>query len=486
MISIGKCKGTLPAWVAWALALTMVPSGYVNAASPQSKVYDEAAEGARQIADALIEAKKEHKRVLLEIGANWCGPCRLLHAFFESEKSVNAVLKAGYVVVLIDNDHNQELSAKYFYDVDFGLPVIVILADDGLYLTTKNSDELVTGGDYNAEKTVAFLQAWAPQPRDALIRQLVKMYIDTYADTLADSTSSSLNRRFQPLLQIGTEVVPYLIEIMKIPSNGVDGKILARYGCAYMAIGKLLATSGDYNSEKTLAYVEAGLHKSRDELIRELIKIYIGQDQNSNGRFLQPVCALGEEAIPYLIESIKKLNPTYRAYYAIGKLHTIAKSAVPILAEQFNASSSMESAVADTLIQFGPDAREALSTVIAAFQGPDYSHLKIDDAAVRAYFSGSSDKLHPISNPLQIDAARILVHLDPDYPQLLPTLQAWLKSPNVLYRRFAANIIGVLGSAEAKSALTEALKDEDAWVRKNAARALKVMVDSGVSKPIAH
>lgn len=127
------------------------------------KIYDESADGARQLADALALAKAQHKRVLLQFGANWCVPCHELHEFLEADKNVVEALKRHYVVVMVDvnKGHNANLCVKYGQPV--GLPTIVILEDDGKKLTTENPAQWVEGRHYNPEKALAFLKEYAPK-----------------------------------------------------------------------------------------------------------------------------------------------------------------------------------------------------------------------------------------------------------------------------------------------------------------------------------
>ena len=96
----------------------------------------EKADGTKQIADALSVAKKEHKRVLLQFGANWCGWCHKLHKLFQTDEKIAAKLKDSYVVVLIDvnQGHNADTDEKYGKPTKHGLPVIVVLDTDGKLL----------------------------------------------------------------------------------------------------------------------------------------------------------------------------------------------------------------------------------------------------------------------------------------------------------------------------------------------------------------
>lgn len=125
-------------------------------------IYDENADGAKQIADALALAKKEHKRMLLQFGANWCGWCHKLHKLFESDNSIAQELEASYVVAMIDvnKGHNQSLVTKYGAE-GFGLPFIVILDEDGKHLTSQRTGELEEGNHHDPKKVLAFLNEWA-------------------------------------------------------------------------------------------------------------------------------------------------------------------------------------------------------------------------------------------------------------------------------------------------------------------------------------
>jgi thiol-disulfide isomerase/thioredoxin len=126
-------------------------------------VYDQSADGSKQISDALIIAKKEGKRVLLQFGANWCGWCLMLHKLFETNKDIAQQLKSNYVVVTIDvnQGHNKEVDKKYGHPTQYGLPVIVILDADGKQLTTKNTSELEEGNHHDPDKVMAFLKEWS-------------------------------------------------------------------------------------------------------------------------------------------------------------------------------------------------------------------------------------------------------------------------------------------------------------------------------------
>jgi thiol-disulfide isomerase/thioredoxin len=130
----------------------------------QPKIYDESADGAKLMADALDRANQEGKHVLIEFGANWCSGCHTLRLLLETNQSVSAELRKNYVVVMIDvnKGHNQDIVEKYGPTL-FGLPTIAVSDMKGRKLTTQNVAELETGEEYSPDKVMTFLKKWSPQ-----------------------------------------------------------------------------------------------------------------------------------------------------------------------------------------------------------------------------------------------------------------------------------------------------------------------------------
>src|SRR5690242_16586903 len=111
-------SATLGFVVMVAVASVMVLPRASAADAPKSNrpdIYDESLDGTKQVADALANAKKENKNVLIQFGANWCGWCHKLHSLFNKDQEVGAELKGHYVLVLVDvnKGHNSELVKKY-------------------------------------------------------------------------------------------------------------------------------------------------------------------------------------------------------------------------------------------------------------------------------------------------------------------------------------------------------------------------------------
>ena len=148
------------------LTLSFHPHGLSAADEPTANkhpIYDESADGQAQIATAVTIAQEQHKRVLLQFGANWCIWCRQLHMLFSTDSTLSGFLKSNYVVTTIDlnKDHNKSLVS--LYKAKRSLPFLVVLDSDGKHLTTKQTDDLEEGDHHSPQKVMSFLKEWAPK-----------------------------------------------------------------------------------------------------------------------------------------------------------------------------------------------------------------------------------------------------------------------------------------------------------------------------------
>lgn len=159
----------LAGWVAPAVAR----AGDAPGKKKLPKIYDTKADGDKQIAEALAKAKRDHKRVLLKFGANWCVWCHRLHELFKFDKAIAKKLLYEYEVVLIDVDtvdgkqHNAEISKRYGDAAKLGLPALVVLDADGKRLVTQETGSLEKGDHHDPAKVLAFLEKWQAKPASA-------------------------------------------------------------------------------------------------------------------------------------------------------------------------------------------------------------------------------------------------------------------------------------------------------------------------------
>jgi thiol-disulfide isomerase/thioredoxin len=143
-----------------ALALVVPPCGAAVAAPPAPKLaiasfseletplpypYDEAANADAQVARAKARAKAHHKLLLVDLGGNWCGDCRILSATMDRPE-LKAFVARHYELVMVDVgrfDKNLQVPAHWGITERLeGVPALLVV--------DPKSDELLDQGRVSA------------------------------------------------------------------------------------------------------------------------------------------------------------------------------------------------------------------------------------------------------------------------------------------------------------------------------------------------
>jgi uncharacterized protein len=77
---------------------------------------------------AFDQAKREHKLVLLHLGAGWCHWCHVMEHVTYRDPTVVALIRAHYVAIHVDQDSRPDLSNRY---EDYGWPATILFDASG-------------------------------------------------------------------------------------------------------------------------------------------------------------------------------------------------------------------------------------------------------------------------------------------------------------------------------------------------------------------
>jgi thiol:disulfide interchange protein len=127
-------------------------------------IYDPARDPANDLEQAILKAQKENKRIMLELGGDWCIWCRYMDDFYASHADILQVRAENYVLVKINvSEENSNDDFLSDFPAPGGYPHIYILDSDGTLLHSQDTVELEDGGSsYVPEVFMAFLKKWAP------------------------------------------------------------------------------------------------------------------------------------------------------------------------------------------------------------------------------------------------------------------------------------------------------------------------------------
>lgn len=126
--------------------------------------YDPARNAEQDILEAVAEADRAGKRVLLEVGGEWCIWCHIMDAYFEKNPELLAYREKNFVMLKINfSEENKNEQALSRYPQINGYPHLFVLDRDGKLLHSQDTGQLEEGKSYNQDKFMAFLKEWSPR-----------------------------------------------------------------------------------------------------------------------------------------------------------------------------------------------------------------------------------------------------------------------------------------------------------------------------------
>ena len=126
-----------------------------------SKYYDDQRDPFADAKDAINRAAKSNRNVLIEIGGNWCTWCKKMDAFLEKNPEVYQSLHSKYVVLKINvSDSNENEAFMKALPPVLGYPHMYVSTGTGKMLLSKDTAELLEGGNYSVERWIEFLTKW--------------------------------------------------------------------------------------------------------------------------------------------------------------------------------------------------------------------------------------------------------------------------------------------------------------------------------------
>jgi len=133
-----------------------------------SRHYDPDRDPAADGRAALRLARRTGRRVLIEVGGDWCSWCRRLDRFIRDHPGLRAALHRGFVVLKVNvSDTNDNADFMAGLPKPLGYPHVYIAERDGRILHSQDTAAWLVDGSYSPRRFRQFLDHWkadAPQP----------------------------------------------------------------------------------------------------------------------------------------------------------------------------------------------------------------------------------------------------------------------------------------------------------------------------------
>ena len=125
--------------------------------------YDENADANADVNAAFARARAEHKRVLIDLGGNWCGDCRILAAVMDLPE-IRAFVDTHYIVVVVDVgrfDRNLQIPARFGITERLeGVPSVLIADPDGKLIDRGHISALADARSMTPQALADWLAEW--------------------------------------------------------------------------------------------------------------------------------------------------------------------------------------------------------------------------------------------------------------------------------------------------------------------------------------
>jgi len=112
--------------------------------------------------NAIVKAKEENKRIILDVGGEWCIWCHRLDAFIENDAEIKGFLNNNFITVKVNfSPENKNEKFLSQYPAIKGYPHMFVLDSDGKFLHSQDTGLLEKEKSYDKEKILEFLKQWA-------------------------------------------------------------------------------------------------------------------------------------------------------------------------------------------------------------------------------------------------------------------------------------------------------------------------------------
>lgn len=141
----------------------MVWAGWSGTAQVLSRqIYPPVSASPANVNAAIAEAKRTHRRVIVDFGGDWCGDCQVLNIYFHQSPNAD-LLEKNFVLVDVNIGHidqNLEIGEQYGVVLRKGVPALAVLDGDGKVVYAQKNGEFEDMRNMKPTDVTNFLNKW--------------------------------------------------------------------------------------------------------------------------------------------------------------------------------------------------------------------------------------------------------------------------------------------------------------------------------------
>jgi thiol:disulfide interchange protein len=130
-----------------------------------SVVYDPKRDPIADASAALQLARATDRRVLIEVGGDWCSWCHVLNKFLDERPDVKRRMHEVFVVLKVNfSDENPNSDFLRRFPEPIGYPHMYVADNNGAVLHSQTTAVFLQDGGYSAQRWMKFFDQWATEP----------------------------------------------------------------------------------------------------------------------------------------------------------------------------------------------------------------------------------------------------------------------------------------------------------------------------------
>ena len=114
----------------------------------------------------ISKAQQQQKRILLQVGGDWCNWCGRLAEFMRKRERVRTLLDQHFLIMKVASQSKHADAFLADYPKINAYPFVYVLSPAGELLHAQDMEELELGEGYNEEAFVEFLVDWGASGGD--------------------------------------------------------------------------------------------------------------------------------------------------------------------------------------------------------------------------------------------------------------------------------------------------------------------------------
>lgn len=147
------------------MLLPLVSQVYASQVSSElpvfSRVYDEQRDPYADGRKALKLAEETHRKVLIEVGGDWCSWCHVLDRFIKDHPRLESRLHEIFVVLKVNiSDSNDNVEFMRAFPWVQGYPHMYITDSSGTILHSQDTAEFRENKKYSEQRFNDFFEHW--------------------------------------------------------------------------------------------------------------------------------------------------------------------------------------------------------------------------------------------------------------------------------------------------------------------------------------